>query len=161
MVGGISRGQRQYRLAVTMVTICVSPLSFSWLLKCPSPLETVDVNATYQPDCRCGTDGHHFCGSHVLSSVLQMNVDRQTARQEVTMTCRVIYSKRLYGHLTNILWFQMPSFRLDSTKTCRVHELRYILVILLYGFFENVMKCKYLGTTQTDQNAGMKKLRAN
>ena len=54
MVGGISRGQRQYRLTVTMVTICVSPPSFLWLFKCPSPLETADVNVWYQPDYRCG-----------------------------------------------------------------------------------------------------------
>jgi len=34
-------------------------------------------------------------------------------------------------------------------------------MILLYGFFENVTKCKYLETTQTDQNASTKKLRAD
>jgi len=107
MVGGISRGQRQYRLAVTMVTICVSPPSFLWLLKCPSPLETVDVNVRYQPDCRCGTDEHRFCGSRVLSSGLQNDVDRETARQEVTMTCHVIYSNGLYEHLRNLLCFHM------------------------------------------------------
>jgi len=48
-----------------------------------------------------------------------------------------------------------------STKKCIVHELRYSVMILLYGLFENLTKCKYFGTTQTDQNANMKKLREN
>ena len=74
--------------SLVLVALEISLTSRNCRCKCDVP--------TGLPEWRCGADEHHFFGSHVLSSAVQSNVGRETARQEVTVTFRVIYGNSLY-----------------------------------------------------------------